>query len=442
MTAQASYPAPFHGNKRRRRDGITARPNGPGLGKRNNPRAESPAHRKAAVPQIEVEGSGCVGLDLILNLILKLAAQPLPSFSSVQTMTPRFFKLPSNRVWRSYQGGRTLDRIAGAGASADGHFPEDWIASLTAASNPVPSAPDEGLSSVVLNGEKHLLRDLVAADPIWFLGRAHFEKYGANPQILVKYLDSAIRLHFQVHPAREFARAFLGAPSGKTEAYHVLGVRPGHEGVLWLGFQRPPSRDELRWIIQTQDIAALKKCFGPVRVCPGDTFIVPGGTPHALGSGLFVVEMQEPSDLVVRFEFERGGYMLPENSRFMGRGLDFCLDVFNYEPRPIEKGKNPFKCAPAPGRVFSENAREEILIDNEYFRMKKLRLAGAVTFAPDCFTLAVITAGAVRATATESGFSDIFNLYEKALLPAGLGPLELSQTGAGAEILLCQPPAP
>jgi mannose-6-phosphate isomerase len=356
------------------------------------------------------------------------------------TCRGRFFKLPPNRVWRSYQGGRTLDEIAGGENPADGHFPEDWIASLTAASNPVPSSPDEGLSAVELDGEKHLLRDLIAVDPLYFLGRAHLERLGPNPHILVKFLDSAIRLHFQVHPTREFARRFLGAPSGKTEAYHVLGVRPGHEGVLWLGFQRPPSRDELRRMIEAQDIPALKACFDPVRVRPGDTFIVPGGTPHALGSGLFVVEMQEPSDLVVRFEFERGGYVLPESARFMKRGLDFCLDIFDLAPRPLTDTGNPFKCASARSRALSAQSREDDLINNEFFRMRKLYLADAVTLAPDCFVLAVVTSGDVRVTALESGFSGTLALYEKVILPAALGPLKL-EPGAGAEILLCQPPS-
>ncbi|MDR2675273.1 MAG: class I mannose-6-phosphate isomerase [Opitutaceae bacterium] len=351
----------------------------------------------------------------------------------------RFFKLPPNRVWRSYLGGRMLDEIAGAAAPADGHFPEDWIASLTAASNPAPSSPGEGLSAIELDGKKHLLRDVIAADPPGFLGRAHFERFGADPHILVKFLDSAIRLHFQVHPSREFARRFLGAPSGKTEAYHVLGVRPGHEGVLWLGFQRPPSRDRLRRLIEAQDIPALKACFDPVLVRPGDTFIVPGGTPHALGSGLFVVEMQEPSDLVVRFEFERGGYVLPEDARFMKRGLDFCLDIFDLAPRPLTETENPFKCTPARSRALSARSREDDLINNEFFRMKKLRVADAVDVAFDGFALAIVTSGSCRATALSSGYSATLSPYEKAVLPAALGSLRIEPV-TPAEILLCQPP--
>ena len=129
-------------------------------------------------------------------------------------------------------------------------------------------------------------------------------------------LDSAIRLHLQVHPNSAFARRFLGSPSGKTEAYHVLATRPEvAQPYIYLGFQRPPSRDALRRMIESQDIAALEACFDKIPVRPGETYLVPGGVPHALGEGLFLVEIQEPTDLVVRFEFERAGYVLPGSAR-------------------------------------------------------------------------------------------------------------------------------
>jgi len=35
---------------------------------------------------------------------------------------------------------------------------------------------------------------------------------------------------------------------------------------------------------------------------------IPGGILHAIGEGIFMVEIMEPSDLAVRFEFERAGY--------------------------------------------------------------------------------------------------------------------------------------
>ena len=44
-----------------------------------------------------------------------------------------------------------------------------------------------------------------------------------------------------------------------------------------------------------------------LRSAPGDVWIVPGGLPHAIGAGVLMVEVMEPSDWVVRCEFEREG---------------------------------------------------------------------------------------------------------------------------------------
>ena len=74
--------------------------------------------------------------------------------------------------------------------------------------------------------------------------------------------------------------------------------------------------------------------------------IVPGGSPHPIGKGIFMVEIMEPTDLVVPFEFERGGYTLPEAARFMNRGLDFALDMVSFDPLPVEIIKENYFCKP------------------------------------------------------------------------------------------------
>ena len=73
----------------------------------------------------------------------------------------------------------------------------------------------QGLSRLP-NGR--LLRDALAADPEVFLGRAHVERFGADPALLVKLLDAGQRLPVHSHPSREFARRHLDRPYGETEA--------------------------------------------------------------------------------------------------------------------------------------------------------------------------------------------------------------------------------
>ncbi len=80
--------------------------------------------------------------------------------------------------------------------------------------------------------------------------------------------------------------AGLDAESGKTEAYYILSTRPEvTEPYIYLGFQHPPTREELRQMIVEQDIAAMERCFEKIPVKPGDVYVVPGGLPHAIGGG-------------------------------------------------------------------------------------------------------------------------------------------------------------
>jgi mannose-6-phosphate isomerase len=357
--------------------------------------------------------------------------------------------LPSNRVWRTYPGGRTLDALAGARAPADTHLAEDWIASTTRAVNRGREQIAEGISQVTL-GHDPTPRDfaaLLASDPDYFLGAAHVQKYGAQPQLLVKFLDSGTRLHFQVHPTRDFARRVLGAPSGKTEAYYVLGTRgvdaaPEATGYIYVGFQRPPTAAQLREAIVTQDLAAIEACFDRIPVRPGDTFIIPGGTPHALGAGVFMVEIQEPSDLVIRFEFERAGYVLPEPARFMGRDVDFALTVFNLSPLTPADLETRVRCRARLLRDFGGGSIQEELVgpaQTDCFRVVRTRLKGPVVKDENAGVIAIVTRGRVMVAA--GGESHRLTTFQKFFLPAGLGPVKLDPLQGDAELLECFPPA-
>jgi mannose-6-phosphate isomerase len=359
----------------------------------------------------------------------------------------KILRLPPNRVWRTYPGGRTLDSLAGAPAPADTHLAEDWIASTTQAVNRGREQIAEGISQVCV-GLDPTLRDLahlLASDPEYFLGAAHVKKFGASPYLLVKFLDSGTRLHFQVHPTREFAQKFLHSPSGKTEAYHVLSVRdaaPGAEatGYIYVGFQRPPSRKELRQMIEAQDITAIEACFDKIAVQPGDTFIIPGGTPHALGAGVFMVEIQEPSDLVVRFEFERAGYVLPESARFMERGLEFCLDVFNVAPLTTAELDTRVRCRPRLIRNLGAGSWTDELIgptQTDRFRVTKTHLVAPAVKDETTCAIAIVTAG--RVTVEAGGETHRLNPYDKVFLPAGIGRVSFIPESR-AEILECHPP--
>lgn len=352
----------------------------------------------------------------------------------------KILRLPSNRVWRTYSGGLMLDRMEGRMTPADGTFPEDWIGSTVRAINPNREQKSEGLARVIFSGGEAVLADLVAADPEYFLGAQHVRCFGANPMVLVKYLDSAVRLPFQVHPTVDFSRHHLNAESGKTEAYYILSTRPEvAEPYIYLGFQHPPTRQELRRQIVEQDIVAMEKCFDKIPVKPGDVYVVPGGLPHAIGGGVLMVEVMEPTDFVARVEFNVAGRVIPESARFMGRDVDFALDLFSFEALSLSAVQSRWRCQP---HTFENKStmRRESLVDTrltDRFNVLRTTLTGRNQWSSRGFTILIVVEGSCEITTEHEIIS--LSKFDRVVLPHGLDALEI--TGKNRAVLLeCLPP--
>ena len=212
-------------------------------------------------------------------------------------------KMLPNRVWRIYLGGLLLDELRGDEGS-DGYFPEDWLASVVEANNPPRAdAPErEGLSRVETENGVRYLKDLIDADPQAYLGKAHIASHGAHFGVLTKFLDSAERLPIQVHPDKTAAKTLFRSDYGKTEAWYILGGREinGEAPYILLGFREDVTKQQLRELFDRQDIAGMAALMHKVPVQAGDVFLIEGGTPHAIGPGCFLLEIQEPTDYTIR----------------------------------------------------------------------------------------------------------------------------------------------
>lgn len=349
--------------------------------------------------------------------------------------------LPPNRVWRTYLGGKTLDTLEGKINPKDGHFPEDWIASTTLAVNAGrENIQEEGLSMVEIDGVVHKLKDIMERFPDDLLGPEHFRKYGANSQFLVKLLDSVIRLHIQAHPTVEFAGKYLQSNSGKTEAYIILGSRKDiEEPFIYLGFQHPIPREEFKNAVMNQDTTKLLSCFEKIPVRTGDVFIVPGGLPHAIGEGIFMIEIMEPTDFVVRLEFERGGYILPEAARFMGRSIDFAMDMIDFSPRKLKQIRQDYFCPPRT-LTQQDGGVESILIDERQIRcfsVNRLKVTSRFIRSSNTFYVGIVTSGA--GTITSGKDRHDLKLGSKFLVPVRTKEVEFA-TDTEMNIVLAFPP--
>ncbi len=339
----------------------------------------------------------------------------------------------ANRVWRTYPGGRVLDEIEGKADPSDTHFPEDWIGSVVEARNADREVPGEGLSYVAGSSEAPIaFRDLLDSDPDYYLGQSESGPVAKDSLPLVKFLDSATRLHFQAHPTAEFAQERLGSPRGKTEAYVILAIREDVKNpYIYAGFQRPPSRSDLKNWILDQDIESIESCFTPIAVKLGDVFLIPGGRPHALGEGILMLEIMEASDLAVRFEFERCGYMIPEEARFMGRDIETALDVFNFEAVGDDQIDQVFRCQPKVLEKDVMGGRVEELIGYDQtpcFAIQRTVIVGDRTKESSQGFIGVVTEG--EGSVRIEGVNTELKLWSRFYFPAGAGSLTyLSEEG-------------
>jgi mannose-6-phosphate isomerase len=239
--------------------------------------------------------------------------------------------LPSNRVYRFYRGGALLEAFRGQPEPVDDVFPEDWVGSITPAVNPpARRRVNEGLSAVQANGAVALIADLVREAPIEVAGREVVDAMGSTTGLLVKLLDARERLPVHCHPTRQFAREVLGSPFGKAEAWIVVATRqlPGAEPPnVRVGFGADITREELEGLILRQDRAELLRNMVSIPVRAGSVVFVSPGLPHATGAGVFLVELQEPTDFSILAEWN--GYPIEPEDAHLGRGWDVMLDVFD-----------------------------------------------------------------------------------------------------------------
>ncbi len=226
-----------------------------------------------------------------------------------------------------YRGAGRIGRFrSGPPERAGAGRPEDWIASTTARYG-------GGTAGMTRLADGSLLADVIADDPVGWLGADHVARYGANPALLVKLLDAGQRLPLHVHPDRGFAAEHLASPYGKTEAWIVLEADPG--AVVYLGFSRDVEAAELAGWARRQDVEAMLAVTNRVPVTAGDTLLCPAGTPHAIGEGILLVELQEPTDWSVLLEW-RGLPVDPADAT-LGLPLDEALGCVGRQAYPPER---------------------------------------------------------------------------------------------------------
>lgn len=337
------------------------------------------------------------------------------------------FVLPSNQLHRFYAGGAAIAALRGSSV-VDDHAPEDWVGSTTT----VFGEPRLGLSAL---DDGTLLGDAVAADPEAFLGPDHVTAFGPDPAVLVKLLDAGQRLPVHVHPDRSFAAEHLNCPYGKTEAWVVIGTR-GAEPVVYLGFRDDVDPDTLARWVDGQATGEMLGALNPFPVSPGDTVLVPAGTPHAIGEGVLVVELQEPTDFSVLLEWD-GFDVDGRADGHLGLGMDVALRAVDHTAFDPQRSVHCRTDRPLSADV-PRGVRPLFPVDADaFFRAEWVRPDASVTFEP-AFAIVVAVGGAGELSTAAGGAMPV-RRGQTVLVPHASGQATLT---GDLEVIRCRPPAP
>lgn len=326
-------------------------------------------------------------------------------------------KLPSNQFDHFYRGGNRIGALRhGPGGPMR---PEEWIGSITTRFGEA----EQGLSRL---SDGTLLRDAIKNDSDGWLGADHVKNFGLSTEILIKLLDPDQRLPVHYHPNKAFAKTHLGLDHGKTEAWIILEAPTG-SGV-GLGFAQKQNKEDLLKLVRAQDSAALLASLRRTEVQVGDAVLVPAGVAHAIDAGIFVLELQEPTDLSALLEWE--GFAVDGiKDGHLGLGFETVTDALLLDPLSDSEFDSLIT-----HNVFSGGALRSVLPlkSDGYFRA---HLAPGSGDFPAGFAVALVLDGSGSISFTNAPEMAITK-GDAVVIPHSAGALTFS----GANAIVCRPP--
>jgi mannose-6-phosphate isomerase len=174
-------------------------------------------------------------------------------------------------------------------ATLCGELPDGLIgeALLTISNARASSGPEAGQT----------LGDLVASSPQHWCGEQGLRSTRGQAlfPLLIKLIDASDTLSVQVHPDDELAAA-RGLGFGKTEAWHILDAAPG--AVVYAGLRPGVQSEEFQAACREQE--DVSSYLNAIQVRPGMSVVIPAGVVHAIGGGLLIYEIQQPSNVTFR----------------------------------------------------------------------------------------------------------------------------------------------
>ncbi len=144
------------------------------------------------------------------------------------------------------------------------------------------------------------LNELVAELKDALVGTENYKRFGDEFPLLIKFIDARDQLSIQVHPDDETARR-QGKNRGKTEMWYIM--ESDKEARLRVGLKKPITPQQYKEMVETDIIT---DAIAEYEVKEGDVFFLPAGRIHSIGTGCFLAEIQQTSDVTYRiYDFKR-----------------------------------------------------------------------------------------------------------------------------------------
>lgn len=325
--------------------------------------------------------------------------------------------LPANQpANRFYRGGARISAFRSAPRC--GEFdPEDWIASTTCCHG------QDTLGLTRLDNGNLLVDEIKNSARAW-LGPDHVEAFGASTRILVKLLDAGQRLPIHAHPHRDWAKKHLGKSHGKAEIWYVL-----EPGVMRAGLRESITLERLRALVDNQDVETLLGLMHEIPLERHQAVYIPPGMLHAIGEGMLIAEVQEPSDLSVLCEW-RDYPIDGSKDGHLGLGFDVALNAVEMTGRTKEEMMALISDPGLEGPLCHSHTKE-------YFTVERYTIGSQSTFAPG-FAVLIVFEGQLQMT-TAGGMITDLRKGNTVVVPFDAGAMHVKGQGS---LIIARPPAP
>ncbi len=166
------------------------------------------------------------------------------------------------------------------------------------------------------------LNEVVAEQKDRLVGKDNYQRFGDEFPLLIKFIDARQDLSIQVHPNDEIAHK-QGKPRGKTEMWYLMESEPGAK--LYSGLKKQITPDQYKEMVDNDTIC---DALAQYEVKEGDCFFLPAGRIHAIGSGCFLAEIQQTSDVTYRiYDYKRKD----KNGNYRELHTKLAAESINYQ---------------------------------------------------------------------------------------------------------------